>query len=95
MISVTDRAKEKLTSILNSRVDNSQAVLRLVSTDNNRYGLHVDVENPGDTVIKHKGRKVLVLDDELALSLEHTTIDVEVTAEGVELALFQSGRNNN
>ena len=90
MISVTDRAKDKLVSILKSRVDNSQATLRLIFTDDNQFGLHVDVENPGDTVIKHKGRKVLVVDNELASSLESTTIDVEITADGAELALFQS-----
>ena len=89
MITVTERAKEKLESMLTSKVDNSQAALRLIATHEGEYGLHVDIENPGDKVVKYKGRKLLVIDGKLADNLEGTTLDAEITPEGMELALFQ------
>ena len=58
MITVTERAKEKLESMLTSKVDNSQAALRLIATHEGEYGLHVDIENPGDKVVKYNGRKL-------------------------------------
>ena len=89
MITVTERAKEKLESMLTSKVDNSQAALRLIATHEGEYGLHVDIENPGDKVVKYNGRKLLVIDGKLADNLEGTTLDAEITPEGMELALFQ------
>jgi Fe-S cluster assembly iron-binding protein IscA len=92
MITVTERAKEKLESILTSKVDNSQAALRLIATHEGEYGLHVDIENPGDKVVKYNGRKLLVIDGKLADNLEGTTLDAEITPEGVELAIYQKNR---
>jgi Fe-S cluster assembly iron-binding protein IscA len=92
MITVTERAKEKLESMLTSKVDNSQAALRLIATHEGEYGLHVDIENPGDKVVKYNGRKLLVIDGKLADNLEGTTLDAEITPEGVELAIYQKNR---
>ncbi len=89
MIAVTERAKEQLESMLISKVDNSQAALRLINTDEGEYGLHIDVETPDDKVVNYRGRKVLVIDKELADNLEGTILDTEITSEGIELAIFQ------
>jgi Fe-S cluster assembly iron-binding protein IscA len=89
MIAVTERAKEQLESMLISKVDNTQAALRLITTDEGEYGLYIDVETPGDKVVNYKGKKVLVIDKELADNLEGTILDTEITSEGVELALLQ------
>lgn len=89
MIVVTERAKEQLESMLISKVDNYQAALRLITTDGGGYGLHIDVESPGDKVVRYNGRKVLVIDDELADNLEGTILDTEITSNGVELAILQ------
>ena len=89
MIAVTERAKEQLESMLISKVDNSQAALRLITTDEGEYGLHIDVETPDDKVVNYRGRKVLVIDKELADNLEGTILDTEITSEGIELAIFQ------
>lgn len=78
--------------MLTSKVDNSQAALRLIATHEGEYGLHVDIENPGDKVVKYKGRKLLVIDGTLADNLEGTTLDAETTPEGVELAIFQKNQ---
>jgi Fe-S cluster assembly iron-binding protein IscA len=89
MIAVTERAKEKLESMLTSKVDNSLAALRLIATNEGEYGLHVDVETPGDKIVEYKGRKVLVIDGELAENLEGAILDTEITSDGVELAILQ------
>jgi hypothetical protein len=89
MIAVTERAKEQLESILVSKVDISLATLRLIATDEGGYGLHIDVENPGDKVVKYNGKKVLVINKELADNLEGTILDTEITTDGVELAILQ------
>jgi Fe-S cluster assembly iron-binding protein IscA len=89
MIAVTERAKEQLESMLISKVDNSQAALRLITTDEGEYGLHIDVETPDDKVVNYKGRKVLVIHKELADNLEGTILDTEITSDGVELAILQ------
>jgi Fe-S cluster assembly iron-binding protein IscA len=78
--------------MLTSKVDNSQAALRLIATHEGEYGLHVDIENPGDKVVKYNGRKLLVIDGKLADNLEGTTLDAEITPEGVELAIYQKNR---
>lgn len=88
MIAVTERAKEQLESMLRSKVDISLATLRLIATDEGGYGLHIDVENPGDKVVNYNGRNVLVIDKELADNLEGTILDTEITSDGVELALL-------
>jgi Fe-S cluster assembly iron-binding protein IscA len=89
MLSVTERAKERLKSILSSKVDNPQASLRLTATAHGEYGLRVDVEAPGDKVVKHKGIKVLVVESKLASKLDGVTLDVEDTPDGPELAIFK------
>jgi hypothetical protein len=75
--------------MLISKVDNSLAALRLIATEEGGYGLHIDVESPGDKAVSYKGRKVLVIDGNLADNLEGTILDTEITYEGVELALIQ------
>jgi Fe-S cluster assembly iron-binding protein IscA len=89
MIAVTERAKEKLKSMLTSKVDNSLAALRLITTLEGGYGLHIDVENPGDKVVEYEGKKVLVVDSKLADNLDGTILDTETTPEGVELTILQ------
>ena len=89
MISVTDRARERLKTILMSKVDNPEAALRLTADAQGEFGLSVDVEAPGDRVIRHKGMKVLVVEGDLASQLEGVTMDVEYTPEGPELTVYK------
>jgi len=89
MIAVTERAKERLKTILSDKVDNPQASLRLTATGQGQFGLHVDVETSGDQVVKHKGSKVLLVEHELASSLHGVILDVEPTDQGAQLAMFR------
>lgn len=89
MIAVTERAKEELEKLLSDKVDNPQAGLRLITSGPpNQFGLSIDIEMPGDQVVKHKGSKVLLVEQELATRLEGLTLDVEDTPEGLQLTIF-------
>ena len=89
MITVTERAKRELKRMLAEKVDNPLALLRLTSSHEG-LGLMVDVEMPGDKVIKHENVKVLAVEQVLADSLGSVTLDVEDAAEGPELVLIKA-----
>jgi Fe-S cluster assembly iron-binding protein IscA len=88
MIAVTERAKQELKKMLSDRVDNPLAVLRLTKS-NEGLGLILDVEMPGDKVVKHEDSKVLVVETPLADGLQGVTLDVEDTSEGPELVVIK------
>lgn len=89
MLTVTQRAKGELKRILSAKVDNPQAGVRLTATDQGRFSLGIDVETPGDQVVKHKGSKVLLVDHELATRLEGQTLDFTGTAEGPKFVFIK------
>lgn len=86
MIGVTERAKEVLKELLADKVDYPGAGLRLTDdTDSGHLVLKIDVEEPGDQVVKHEGSKVLLVEDRLSSSLDGTVIDIEDTPDGPQL----------
>ena len=89
MINVTERARKELKRILTSSVDNWYARLRLISRGQGRLGLGVDVEMPGDDVVEHEGSGLLVVEHELAASLDGVILDVEDNGEGTQLVLCE------
>ena len=88
MIAVTERAKGELKKMLSKKVDNPLAVLRL-SPIQKGLGLRLDVEMPGDEVVKYENSKILVVEQALADTLENVTIDVEDTPDGPELVIVK------
>jgi len=90
LIRITQDARHELKRILSSKVDNSYARLRLIDRGNGHLGLGIDVELPSDHVVEHEGSGLLVVDRELASSLTGVVIDVENTAEGVQLIISES-----
>jgi len=89
MLAVTERAKQELKKILSAHVDYPMAGLRLSKSEPDRFTLTIDVEEPGDQVVKHEGSKVLLVDKELASALQGTIIDIEDTPEGPRLTAFE------
>jgi len=89
MLAVTERAKQELKKILAAHVDYPMAGLRLSKSESDRFALNIDVEEPGDQVVKYEGSKVLLVDKELASALQRTTIDIEDTPEGPRLTAFE------
>ena len=87
MIGATDRAKQELKRILDANTDKPEACLRLTADDQGQLGLAIDVERQGDQVIEHADSKVLLVEKDLADTLEGITIDVEDTPEGAKLVI--------
>ena len=89
MLKVTQRAKEELKRILSAKVDNPKAGVRLTASGPDKFGLGIDVEKPGDQVVKHKSSKVLLVEQGLAGSLEGQTLDFTGTAEGPKFVFIK------
>jgi Fe-S cluster assembly iron-binding protein IscA len=92
MISVTERAKKELKEILTSNVDHPSARLRLRTNDQGQLGLGIDVEMPDDEVVEYGGSSLLLVERELADSLEGIAIDVEDTDEGSQLVIINKSK---
>ena len=87
MIGVTEQAKEELKGILNSKVDDPRACLRIQADDAGQLGVTIDIEMPGDQTVEYEGSTLLVVEQALAESLSHLDIDIEDTDEGKQLIL--------
>jgi len=91
MINVTKQAKEALRKLLNTHIDMPQGRLRLMDRGQGKLGLGIDIEMPGDTLVKYEGATVLVVERELAQNLKGVTLDADGDAEGAELVIsYQS-----
>ncbi|MFQ5997140.1 MAG: hypothetical protein ACE5KP_05900 [Dehalococcoidales bacterium] len=89
MINVTERARQELKRILTASVDNWYARLRLIPRGEGRIGLGIDIEMPGDEVVEYEGSGLLVVEHELAASLEGVILDVEDNGEGAQLVICE------
>jgi Fe-S cluster assembly iron-binding protein IscA len=77
LLAINGRAKEELEKIHSKKMDNPQVVLRLIVSRPGEFGLGMDVETPNDHVVEHNGSKILIVDQELAESLEEYTLAFE------------------
>jgi len=87
MVKVTERAKQELKKLLAQKVDWPEARLRLMDRGEGIFGLGIDIELPGDRVVKYQGVPVLNVERQLCASVAGITIDVDDTPEGVELVI--------
>ena len=89
MIEVTESARQELKKLLSSKVDYSYARLRLIDRGQVDLGLGIDVELPGDEVVEHDGSGLLVVESELAASLDKITLDFEDSTTGAQLVIIE------
>ena len=87
MINITERAKQALKQILVANIDLSQGRLRLMDRGQGKLGLGVDIEMPGDKLVKYDGSTVLVVERVLAANLKGVTLDVEDSGNGSKLVI--------
>lgn len=87
MINVTEKAKPVLKRILTANVDMPQGRLRLMDRGQGKLGLGIDIEMPGDELVKHDGSTVLVVENGLATNLKGVTLDAEDRVKGSELVI--------
>jgi Fe-S cluster assembly iron-binding protein IscA len=86
MLTITDDAVVLIGSTLDANRENDEDVFRLaqVGTD---FGLAMDRERAGDTVIKRDERSILVYENEVGEALSDVTIDAVETPEGQQLII--------
>jgi len=89
MIKVTERAKQELGRLLAASVDWPGACLRLVDRGHGKLGMGIDIQQSNDRAIEYEGSILLVIDDGLADSLTHITLDVDDSPEGTELVICE------
>jgi Fe-S cluster assembly iron-binding protein IscA len=85
MIKITDRAKEKLKSILIAVGADPEDGLRLLPTSDSEFVLGISTEMSGDQVVEYEGYKVLLVGIEYFQILNGKTVDCQDTKEGAVL----------
>ena len=94
MIHVTERAKQELKRLLTVSVDWPGARLRLMNRGQGKLGLGIDIEKPDDQVVDYEDMKLLIIEPELANSIQQVTLDVDDTPDGVELVIIEKASSN-
>ena len=61
--------------------------MRLCANDQGQLGLAIDVEREGDQAVEHEGSKLLLVEKDMADTLQEITIDVEEAPEGAKLVI--------
>jgi Fe-S cluster assembly iron-binding protein IscA len=89
MIEITDNAKDELYRLLTSKVDWPGALLRLIDRGKGTLGLGIDIQKPDDLVINYEGKRLMLVDNGLAATLNDITLDVDMTPDGPELVLIE------
>ncbi len=87
MVGVTKAGLAELKRILDEHTDNAQAGLRLTTDQSGTLGLTIDVETAEDQILEHEGSKLLIIEQNLAASLEGIAIDIDETSEGNKLVM--------
>lgn len=87
MVTVTDRAKHELKTVLSEHTQDDDQGLRLVVTPTGQLGLGLDVARDGDQVVECEGAKVLLVGEEISPALDGATVDVEETLTGPRLTI--------
>jgi Fe-S cluster assembly iron-binding protein IscA len=88
MLGLTDKAKDELKNLLNDKVDNPLAGLRLIFDETkSMLALHIDIEEEGDVVFTHEGSKILIVKEAVANILGGFSIDVDESDKGKQLVI--------
>ena len=87
MINVTERAKKALKKLLTANVDLPEGRLRLMDRGQGKLGLGVDIEIPGDELVKYNGSTIVVVEQGLVANLKGVTLDVEDSVEGSKIVI--------
>jgi Fe-S cluster assembly iron-binding protein IscA len=88
MIKITDSAKSRLRKIWFNRIRKRGFILRLVVNHGGQIGLIASEQKTSDEVYENKGKKILLIDQELAAILDDTTLDIRGRKKGRVLYLL-------
>jgi Fe-S cluster assembly iron-binding protein IscA len=86
MVNVTERAKEKLKELLETKND-PLVGLRLGTTASGQYSVFPDRERGDDQTVEHQGAVVLLVGQEIAQMVGDTTIDYDESGPDPRLVM--------
>lgn len=87
MLEITSAAGDYLEAMLKEENAPAGVILRL-ALDNSDLEFQLDRQRPGDMVLTHGNRPVLLLDEQLAELVEENMLAVEDHEDGDKLALI-------
>lgn len=91
MVTITDRAKEEVKRVLQSRRLEPGKLLRLaippIWTGEGDFGIVIDTENEDDYVVEHEGEKVLLIEGGLMGHLASAVVDFKESPEGARFTV--------
>ncbi len=94
MVSVTERAKEKLKEFLGTKTEDASVGLRLEWTPSGEFAVFPDQERADDQVVEHQGVVVLLVGQEIAQEIAQkvgdTTIDCDEIGPSPRLVIRHS-----
>ena len=90
MVNVTDRAKERLKTLLTTTNGDPSVGLRLEQTRTGNLEIFPDRERANDQVVEHQGTAVLLVGQDIAPMVEDTTIDCDDSAPDARLVIMRS-----
>lgn len=87
MFTLSEAAGQLLKEMLVGADAPEDAVLRIVTEEDEGLALTMDQAAPEDKTFVYEGRVVLVFNEELDQLLDERTLELEQTAEGPQLSL--------
>ncbi|MHC4653270.1 MAG: hypothetical protein ACYTES_20730 [Planctomycetota bacterium] len=88
MLTMTEAAGAHLVDLLGEAEVPEGVAIRFV-VESEELTLRLDQERPGDEMLSHEGKTVLLLDEEMSPMLSDKTLDVEDSDEGPKLTLAE------
>ena len=89
MLTVTERATAYLRERLSDKREGLPQALRIVRTGDGGYDLTMDDPRADDQVFEQDGAAYLLVDPEVAESLEGAVVDVQESAHGPRITLTE------
>ncbi len=86
MLTVTEKARDRLSQKLVEKKVASNAALRFIRREGG-WILRPDQARPTDTTVTHQGRGVLLLDETVARAMADMVLDIRNTEAGPRLTL--------
>jgi Fe-S cluster assembly iron-binding protein IscA len=87
MVTVTERAKEKLKELLQGETDDPSFTLRLATAPSGEFGMFPDREREDDQIVEYQGSAVLVVGAEMVTAIGDATIDYDESGPDPRLVM--------
>jgi len=88
MLQLTPAAANHLAGLLADKGVSASAAIRIVQGTSGDFQLHTDLPKSDDVGIAHRGKTLLILDQQISNLLHDRVLDLVPSSEGKTLALM-------